>query len=179
VANFFDILEYPGVTLALDAADLQRRFHARSRQLHPDRFARATPAEQQAALDQSSLLNDAYRTLRDPVRRAEYVLKLEGFDIGEQRSKDVPPDLLEEVFELNMALEELQTGDESVRPQVDQARARFEAMRDQVDQALEPLFAQYDATRERGTLEAIRAQLNRRKYITNLIATASGEKIRH
>ena len=55
----------------------------------------------------SSALNDAYRTLKDPVRRAEYILSTEGFDIGEQRSKDVPPELLEEVFELNESLDEL------------------------------------------------------------------------
>ncbi len=56
------------------------------------------------------MLNDAYRTLRDPVARAEYLLKEEGFEIGEQRRKNVPPELLEEVFELNMALEELRDG---------------------------------------------------------------------
>ena len=43
------------------------------------------------------------------MKRAEYLLTEEGFPIGEQRSKDVPPELLEEVFELNMVLEELRT----------------------------------------------------------------------
>ena len=53
-----------------------------------------------------AILNDGYRVLRDPIKRAEYLLAQEGFDIGEQRSKNVPPELLEEVFELNMLLEE-------------------------------------------------------------------------
>ena len=63
-------------------------------------------AEREYALEVTAILNDAYRTLRDPIARALYLLKLEGFDIGEQSTKDVPPELLEEVFELNMALEE-------------------------------------------------------------------------
>jgi molecular chaperone HscB len=133
-------------------------------------------AEQQAALDASSVLNDAYRALRDRVQRAEYVLKREGFELGEQRA---PADLLEEVFELNMALEELQSGDESARAQVEAAKQKFERMRDGIDAALDTLFAEYDATKNRSALEKVRTELNRRKYITNLIASASGEKIRH
>ena len=68
------------------------------------------------------MLNDAFRTLRDPIPRAEYFLKQRGIEL----SKDVPPELLEEVFELNMALEELRGGDESARPQLDAARERFD-----------------------------------------------------
>ena len=179
MTDYFQALEFAEPSLCLDPDDLQKRFYARSRQLHPDRFARASSAEQQTALDLSSVLNDAYRALRDPIQRAEYVLKLNGIETGEQRFKDVPPDLLEEVFELNMALEELQSGDEAARAQVDAARARFEQMRQQIDQSLETLFAAYDASRNRAGLEAIRGQLNRRRYVTNLIATAAGEKIRH
>ena len=76
----------------------------------------------------SSALNDAYRTLKDPIKRAQYLLGLEGFDIGEQRSKDVPPELLEEVFELNMALEEMRGGDDSARPQLEEAEKNFTGM---------------------------------------------------
>src|SRR4051794_24031625 len=101
-----DYFEFLGLEkrLKLDEAELQKRFYDLSRQFHPDRFAQRSAAEQQNALDSTALLNDAYRTLRDPIQRAEYMLKREGLDIGEQRSKDVPPELLEEVFELNMAL---------------------------------------------------------------------------
>lgn len=170
---YYESLEIPHPRLSLDLDDLQRRFYLRSRQLHPDRFARASAAEQQAALEASSILNDAYRTLRDPVRRAEYFLKHHGFDIGEQRTKDVPPDLLEEVFELNMALEELKMGDDSVQPQIDEARGRFEQLRHEIDNQLEELFARYDGQAEHGLLVGIRGLLNRRRYVTNLIQTAS------
>src|SRR3954471_2124354 len=108
--------------LSLDTDELQKRFYALSRQLHPDRFTLRSAEERQYSLDATALLNDGYRVLRDPLQRAEYVLKQEGFDIGEQRGKDVPPELLEEVFELNMALEELRKGHAGARPQLEQAR---------------------------------------------------------
>src|SRR5205085_10764893 len=131
------------------------------------RFVRKPEAEQQQALEASSHLNDAYRTLRDPLKRAEYLLKLEGFDIGEQGSKNVPPELLEEVFELNMALEEMRGGDDSARPQLEQARDKFTGMRNDVDMQLKEKFAAYDRTSDRGVLEEIRGIRNRRRYIRN------------
>src|SRR5580704_15495543 len=111
--------------LALDTEDLKRRFYERSRQWHPDKFSRASVAEQEKALEMTAVLNDAFRTLRDPIARAEYFLKEKGFEL----SKEAPPELLEEVFELNMALEELREGDDSARPQLIEARTRFVEMR--------------------------------------------------
>jgi molecular chaperone HscB len=156
--------------LALDPKDLEKRYYALSRQLHPDLFSRKPAREQEYALEASSILNDGYRTLKDPVARALYVLKQEGFDIAEQGTKDVPPELLEEVFELNMALEELRDGDDNARAQLQSARRRFENMRDEIDTTMQRQFAEWDATSDRAKLDEIRGQLNRRKYITNLIA---------
>ncbi len=155
--------------LSLDAADLQRKFYERSREWHPDRFARKSEAERERALDASSRLNDAYRTLRDPIARAQYVLSEEGFDVGEQRSHDVPPELLEEVFELNMALEELRGGDEAARPALESARVSFTRMMAEADEGMNDLFAAWDAAPSREKLSAIRGALNRRKYIQNLL----------
>lgn len=140
-------------SLSLDPEDLERRFYSRSRELHPDRFARASREEQQRALELSSVLNDAYRTLRDPVARAEYVLKQEGVD-----SKEVPPDLLEEMFELNMAREEGENIDN-----------RLAELMSGVDAGLPPKFIKWDATRDPTVLQDIRLDLNRRRYIGNII----------
>ena len=170
--EYFELLGLPA-QLTISQGDLQRRFYELSRQWHPDRFARKSEQERQAALDTSSDLNDAYRTLRDPVRRSEYVLKQNGFDIGEQGTKDVPPELLEEVFELNMAMEELRGGDESARAQLEQASAKFQAMLTGIDGELESLFTRYDAQPGRESLLPIRALLNRRKYIQNLAGQVS------
>ncbi len=107
--------------LDLDVATLEKDFYDLSRKLHPDLNALAGSQEREWSLQQSSLLNDAYRTLKDPIKRTEYLLQLEGVELEEQsktateqarstgeiKKQIVPPDLLEEVFELNMQLEEL------------------------------------------------------------------------
>ncbi|MBV8073032.1 MAG: Fe-S protein assembly co-chaperone HscB [Acidobacteriaceae bacterium] len=171
--NFYDFFGLER-KLGIDTADLQKRFYELSRRWHPDRFTRKSAAEQADALDATAVLNDGYRTLRDPVKRAEYLLTEEGFPIGEQRSKDVPPELLEEVFELNMMLEELRGGDESARPQLESAKQTFIDLRSGVDRDLERLFTTYDAAEPasetaRQALHEIRGALNRRRYIENLI----------
>jgi molecular chaperone HscB len=169
VTDYYAVLGISrGLSLSVD--DLQQRYYALSRELHPDRFMQKPEAERQRALDMSSALNDAYRTLKDPIKRAQYLLTLEGFDIGEQRSKDVPPELLEEVFELNMALEEMRGGDHSARPQLEQAEKNFTGMLIETDQQLHSLFVQFDASQSKEALAQIRNVLNRRKYIQNLVS---------
>ncbi|HJY08898.1 MAG TPA: Fe-S protein assembly co-chaperone HscB, partial [Bryobacteraceae bacterium] len=142
-----DYYEFFGLKrqLVIDAGALQRRFYELSRQWHPDRFSRRPVEEQNDALEATSILNDGYRTLRDPVKRATYVLAREGFPIGEQRSKNVPPELLEEVFELNMMLEEIRSGDDSQRQELDSAGEHFLEMRADIDRQLDDLFQRYDA----------------------------------
>ncbi|HEX3685012.1 MAG TPA: Fe-S protein assembly co-chaperone HscB [Bryobacteraceae bacterium] len=171
--NFYDFFGFDR-KLSVDAETLQKRFYELSRQWHPDRFSRKGASEQAQALEATAILNDGYRTLRDPVKRAEYLLAEEGFPIAEQRSKDVPPELLEEVFDLNMALEELKSGDDSARPQLEAAKQNFTGLRAGIDNELQRLFATYDAAEERSesakqALHEIRGSLNRRRYIENLI----------
>lgn len=160
--SYYDFFEIPHL-LSLDLKDLEQRFYALSRKWHPDRFARAGVEERQSAVDASALLNDGYRTLRDPIKRAAYLLKEQGFDIGEQQSKDVPPELLEEVFELNMALEE---SDEEA---IAEARTTFERMRQTIDESLAVKYQEYDERRSHEVLADIRGLLNRRRYIENLV----------
>ena len=160
--NYYDFFEIPH-RLSLDLKDLEQRFYALSRKWHPDRFARAGVEARQSAEDASALLNDGYRTLRDPIKRAGYLLKEEGFDIGEQQSKDVPAELLEEVFELNMALEE------SDAEAIAQARTKFETMQQSIDQDLAAKYREYDEKQTREVLADIRALLNRRRYVENLV----------
>ncbi len=164
--NYFEFLDYPE-KLNIDIKDLEQRFYALSRKWHPDRFARAAVEEQQRALDSSALLNDAYRTLRDPVARTEYLLSLKGIAAGHEQK--VPPELLEEVFELNMALEEVKMGDTDSLPQLRQAEVRFQQMLAQADQDLEADFRAWDASADPAILHRLRARLNYRKYIFNLV----------
>jgi molecular chaperone HscB len=172
--------------LRLDAAALEREFYHLSRRLHPDVYARASQQEQDWSLANSSLLNDAYRTLKDPVKRTEYLLKLEGIvsaDQGGTKKEDrVPADLLEEVFELNMQLDEMrmirQIGEEDPQLQKDllAAKENFDAQFKSTDDALEKLWDQWDAAVDTGdkakkqsAKEEMAALLDRRRYIRNLV----------
>jgi molecular chaperone HscB len=188
--------------LNVDTAALEREMYTLSRRLHPDLYVRATPQEQQWSLEQSSKLNDAYRTLRDPIARTEYLLKLEGVQLeeqskaateqaratGELKKQVVPPDLLEEVFELNMQLEEMKANkklgedDPNLVRDLEQAKAGFEAKLNAIGSELERHWAEWDAVIEREQRgEGISDQerhrvrdkmvdvLNRRSYIRNLV----------
>lgn len=157
--------------LALNPADLQQRFYKSSREWHPDRFSRGTPEQRQQSLDMTAVINDAYRTLRDPVARAEYFLKQKGFEL----SKEAPPELLEEVFELNMALEEMRGGDDSTRLQLESADQRFKQMLAKIDAELTDLFTSYDSTPGNAVLDEIHGSLNRRRYISNLVREVDKE----
>jgi molecular chaperone HscB len=139
--------------LDLDPKDLEKRFYALSRKLHPD----VAGAQ---SMDPSAALNDAYRTLKEPVARANYFLKEHGIEIGEG---NLPPEMLEEMFELNMALEE---GDPS-------AGAQLDSMLASIDTELQRLFQSYDSAPSSQALNEVRATLNRRKYISNLIRVHS------
>src|SRR5208282_5028672 len=85
------------------------RFHQLSWKLHPDNFVRASAEERELSLERSSQLNDAYRVLRDPVARVEYLLGIEGMRKEGATKQQAPPELLEEVFELNEWLDELRS----------------------------------------------------------------------
>ena len=168
VTDYFDFFGFP-TQLSLDGKELEKQFYVLSRQLHPDIFARKSPQERDYSLEATAILNDGFRVLRDPIQRAMYVLKKQGLDIGEQGTKDVPPELLEEVFDLNMALEEMKFGDEEARTQILGARERFEGMCTEIDAELKTHFKAWDVDHDAEVLAEIRALLNRRKYITNLI----------
>jgi molecular chaperone HscB len=114
-ADFFRVFGIP-TAFSLNSEDLEKRYKELTKVLHPDRFARSDPPARRASLERSVQLNEAWQTLKDPVRRAEYLLSLQGVDVGEsaglgkrERSGEhatlpVPPVLLMEVLELREAL---------------------------------------------------------------------------
>ncbi|HEY6489007.1 MAG: Fe-S protein assembly co-chaperone HscB [Terracidiphilus sp.] len=171
--------------LDLDLGMLEHQFHKLSRKLHPDRFARASESEKEWSLADTALLNDAYRTLRDPVRRTEYLLKLHGAEIGEEHSgKDrrdpsrVPADLLEEVFDLNMQIEEMRAtkqmgeDDPTLKKDLTAAKTKFDGLLDDVDRDLHAqwkLWDDGDASARQAAQKAMVALLDRRRYLNNLV----------
>jgi molecular chaperone HscB len=171
--------------LNVDLPALEIEFHRLSRQVHPDRFARASEQEKEWSLADTALLNDAYRTLKEPLRRTEYLLKLEGSEIGEEfAGKDkanpsrVPADLLEEVFELNMQLDEMRMArkmgeeDPALHASLTEAKAKFEAMVSDVDGDLRKEWTVWDegdqAVRQTSQNKMV-ALLDRRRYLSNLL----------
>jgi molecular chaperone HscB len=183
--DYFTFLGLPR-KLNVSLNDLEQRFRGLSRQFHPDYFFNASPAERRASLERSSYLNDAYRTLKNPATRLEYLLQLEGFTARspEEASKQVPADLLEEVFALNEELDEIRdmrasgTPAGQLKSRLERARGPIEAKRAAHEAQLEHLFAQWDALVDRGApdaerrpvLEALRERVLERNYISNLLA---------
>jgi molecular chaperone HscB len=180
--DFFNFLGLPR-KLRIDMNDLEQRYRALSRQYHPDYFYNASAAERRQALERSSYLNDAYRTLKNPVTRIEYLLKLEGVletsstpeREGFSRAK-VPAGLLEEVFALNEELDEVREMRAGGAPadewkaRLTRARQPIDAKRAEHESQLEALSARWDATGDRATLDALRDRILERNYITNLLA---------
>ncbi|HEX2441499.1 MAG TPA: Fe-S protein assembly co-chaperone HscB, partial [Methylomirabilota bacterium] len=107
MSDFFEVFGLER-RLAIDVAALQRRFYELSRQWHPDFHQAAPPEEQARVLAESARVNAAYRTLRDPIARVEYLIRLEeGRDTKEGAAvkPKAPPELLAEMFEIQEALE--------------------------------------------------------------------------
>jgi molecular chaperone HscB len=182
--------------LNIDAALLEGEFYNLSRKLHPDLYARTNQQEQEWSMEQSSQLNDAYRTLKDPIKRTQYLLGLEGVKLeeqsksatdkarqtGEVKKQVVPPDLLEEVFELNVQLEELRASrkmgedDPELKKELEAHKAEFEKQISGLFEELKEYWNQWDKLIDHGSDEArasVRDKmvnlLNRRNYIRNLV----------
>ena len=183
--DFFAFFGLPQ-KLTVEPAALEQKFHSLSWKLHPDHFARASEAERQHSLDLSSELNDAYRTLRDPVSRVEYLLSLSGMRKEGQKKQQAPPELLEEVFELNEALDEMREARSSggspaqmagLRAKLESAQHKFESSLAEVDRELAVVSKEWDAALDSAAEDATRKKamermnevLNRRSYIRNLV----------
>jgi molecular chaperone HscB len=175
--------------LTIDPALLEEQFHKLSWKLHPDNFVRASEEERNLSLDRSSQLNDAYRTLRDPIARIEYLLLRLGLRKEGTTKQQAPPELLEEVFELNESLDELREarsegGDvEALRARLDEAQNSFKEKLSEVDSELADVAREWDAALDADANDATRSALlgrmneilNRRSYIRNLVASVQKE----
>lgn len=184
---FFGLLQ----KLTLDSEALEQKFHGLSWKLHPDNFIRASEYERNLSLERSSELNDAYRALREPVARVEYLLGRLGLRKEGTTKQQAPPELLEEVFDLNESLDELREaradgGDlGALRERLASAQKHFQEKLGEVDADLAGIAAEWDATLDSGAgasdpqhnplLARMNEVLNRRSYIRNLVASVANE----
>jgi molecular chaperone HscB len=175
--------------LWIEMSLLEQKFLQLSWKLHPDNFVNASREAQELSLKQSSQLNDAYRVLRDPVARVEYLLELEGARKEGEQKQQAPPELLEEVFDLNESLDELREaksagGDlASLKSRLESAQKNFQEKLGAVDSDLHTAAKQWDAAVDvnasdagrKGIMVRLNELLNRRSYIRNLVNNVQKE----
>jgi molecular chaperone HscB len=186
--DYFSFFELPR-KLTIDAGMLEGKFHMLSWKLHPDNFVRASEFERNLSLQRSSELNDAFRTLREPIGRVEYLLDFLGVRKEGTTKQQAPPELLEEVFELNESLDELRDarasgGDTAaLSAKLESAQKNFQGLLAEVDAELAGRARDWDAALDVNADDATRAALltkmgdllNRRAYIRNLVAGVNAE----
>src|SRR5579862_9367724 len=187
-ADYFAFFGLPQ-KLTISPEALESEFHKLSWKLHPDNFVRASEFERNLSLERSSELNDAYRALQDPIRRIEYLLLKLGLRKEGATKQQAPPELLEEVFELNESLDELREaraegGDvASLRDRLVESQNNFNEKLSGIDEELAGVAREWDAALDApandATRDALLARmneiLNRRSYIRNLVASVQKE----
>lgn len=187
-SDYFSFFDLPQ-KLQIDESALEQRFHQLSWKLHPDNFVKASEFDRNLALERSSELNDAYRILRDPISRVEYLLLRAGVRKEGTTKQQAPPELLEEVFELNESLDELREaksegGDlTQLRTKLTGAQQNFQEKLSEVDAELNGIFAEWDRllsgpegdAARKSVMAKLNELLNRRSYIRNLVRNVAAE----
>src|SRR5438477_10128203 len=184
--DYFALFEMPR-NLWIEMGALEQKFLQLSWKLHPDNFVNASEQERELSLKRSSELNDAYRTLRDPVGRVEYLLGIEGARKEGEHKQQAPPELLEEVFELNESLDELREAKAArsdlaaLRSRLESAEKNFQGKLGEVDAQLQVAAREWDgalsgdaATRKK-IIAQLNGLLNLRSYIRNLVTNVQKE----
>jgi molecular chaperone HscB len=187
-SGYFELFDLPR-KLWIEMGALEQKFLQLSWKFHPDNFVNASEHERDLSLKRSSELNDAYRVLRDPVARVEYLLDLEGERKEGERKQQAPPELLEEVFELNESLDELREAKSSggdlamLKTRLQSAEKTFQMKLDEVDKELQSVAREWDramdGSADQKTRKALMGRmnelLNRRSYVRNLVGNVAKE----
>ena len=185
-SGYFELFELPR-KLWIEMGSLEQKFLQLSWKFHPDNFVNASEHERGISLQRSSELNDAYRILRDPVARVEYLLGIEGARKEGEHKQQAPPELLEEVFELNESLDELREAKASggalagLKLRLESAEKGFQLKLGEVDAQLQGAAREWDAALQadavtrRKIMAKLNDLLNRRSYIRNLVNNVQKE----
>ena len=184
-ADYFTCLGFPR-RLTLDLKKLEAKFYEMSRTFHPDFYQTKSPAEQAISLGNAAVLNTAYRTLRDPNQRAEYLLGLEAGSVKDIRTSP-PADLFEEILELQDTLEEYRSSERDsqdsreLRVTLEAEQRALEQRKQEMEAQLQQLFTEWDQLQDRGEatsqtrverdrlLKQMRDLLSNRTYITSIV----------
>lgn len=138
--DYFKLFDLPQ-GFAVDQDALDSAYRAVQSRVHPDRFASASEAERRVAMQWAAQANAAYRTLRDPLQRATYLLSLQGIDVGAENNTAMAPDFLMQQMEWREAIGDAVSArnvgalDALARELRDDKRARFAKLGDWLDSA--------------------------------------------
>lgn len=183
--DYFTCFGFPR-RLTIDQSKLEAKFYELSRAFHPDFYQNKSQTEQAISLGNAAMLNTAYRTLRDPIQRAEYLLDLEAGAVKEIRNSP-PADLFEEILELQDTLEEFRSADREsesgrqLRTKLQSSQQALEQRKRDMEHQLQQLFTEWDALQERGEatsqaraerdrlLKQMREILSNRTYVKNIV----------
>ncbi|MBI4401641.1 MAG: Fe-S protein assembly co-chaperone HscB [Nitrospirae bacterium] len=185
--DYFTCLGLPRL-LNIDTDVLETKFYELSRVFHPDFFQNKTETEQAISLGNSALLNTAYRTLKDPIRRAEYLVQLEAGSAKDIRTSP-PADLFEEILALQEDLQEFRSAApgqdpghmEDLRARLKTDREALERRQQDMESRLLELFTKWDSlqgraeqddqlrTEKTAVLTQMRALLSNRTYLRNIV----------
>jgi molecular chaperone HscB len=192
--DYFAFMGFPR-RLSLDGAELQRRYFDLSREYHPDFHTQDEEEGRQTSLEQSSVLNQAFRTLKDRTERARHLLQLEWPDLPESEKKKIPPALLMEVMEMQEKIADAGSEVDPSRKEALQGdlldiETRLKRKMGDLDGTLDLLSTEWDGIAEgdddarRDLLTRLTTLLNTRNYLRTLLATLDaavrgGEGVRH
>lgn len=183
--DYFTCLGFPR-RLTLDPKKLEAKFYELSRTFHPDFYQTKSPAEQTISLGNAAVLNTAYRTLRDPIQRAEYLVALETGSVKDIRTSP-PAELFEEILELQDTLEAFRSSERDsqegreLRAVLETEQRGLEQRRQEMEAQLHRLFTDWDQLQDRGEatsqaraerdrlLKHMRDLLSNRTYVTSIV----------
>jgi len=183
--DYFTCFGFPR-RLTIDQSKLEAKFYELSRAFHPDFYQNKSETEQTISLGNSATLNSAYRILRDPIQRAEYLLDLEAGAVKEIRNSP-PADLFEEILELQDTLNEYRAADrasgtgQQLRAKLQAEQLTLEQRKQNMETSLQQLFTDWDRLQDQGDatsharserdrlLKQMREILSNRTYVKSIV----------
>lgn len=164
--NFFEIFDLtPG--FAIDLALLTGRYRELQRLVHPDKYAQGSDQERRLAVQTAANINDAFRTLKDPVERALYLLRLNNIPVDDESARRLDPEFLMEQMELREALGEVR-GSGQAAHELTKIFAAINKLETQTLHALTQAFADGGVA----ALQRANEQVQKLRFINKLRAEA-------
>lgn len=159
--NYFEFFDLP-VAFDLDQGVLRKRFIINSKKYHPDFHTSASEEEQEEVLEKSTINNQAWKTLLDPLKRMAHVLLIKGVMPEEGQAK-IPQEFLMEMMDINEALMELEFDPDPSKSK--EVLASISTLEETLHKEGKAAMAAWDEDQEDGFLEVVRDYYLKLKYV--------------